>query len=307
MPTLFDLIPVPVYLLLAGVACDWALVMVGIAVLEAHVIRRVPDEGHRPALAASGLLWIMRVYARYWHRLDASGMDHLPAPHLMGDERGRPIGDGRPVVIVANHTAGIDPLLIQATIDYEPRWMMAADMRARVLAPLWQYARIIFVDRTRRDSASLREAIRHLKAGGCLGVFVEGHIAKPPRHLLPFKEGAGLIIRKTGALVVPVVIDGTPIAESAWGSIFRRSHSKIRFLEPVDYEHPDRAGLGPQGITDDLRRRFQRATGWPDTHMQADFDEHGRLVWSVSEDAPTPDASGEADPTEPGDSATLDA
>lgn len=300
MPTFFEMIPVPVYLLLAGIACAWALVMVGIAVLGRHVIRRVLDEGHRPALAASGLLWIMRWYARFWHRLDATGMDHLRGLDLMGDATGRPIGDERPVVVVANHTAGIDPILIQASIDFEPRWMMAADMRAKVLEPLWRYARIIFVERTKRDSASLREAMRHLKAGGCLGIFIEGHIAKPPRHLLPFKEGAGLLIRRTGALVVPVIIDGTPVAESAWGSIFQRSNSKVRFLEPIDYEQGDKKDLDAQGITEDLRRRFQRATGWPDTHMQADFDEHGRLVWSVSEDAPEGS-------TEPGDSATLDA
>lgn len=307
MPTLFELIPVPVVALFLGLAGAWALVMVGIAVLGRHVIRRVPEEGHRPALAASGLLWIMRWYARFWHRLDATGMDHLRGLDLMGDATGRPIGDERPVVVVANHTAGIDPILIQASIDFEPRWMMAADMRAKVLEPLWQYARIIFVERTKRDSASLREAMRHLKAGGCLGIFIEGHIAKPPRHLLPFKEGAGLLIRRTGALVVPVIIDGTPVAESAWGSIFQRSHSKVRFLEPIDYEREDKKDLDAQGITEDLRHRFQRATGWPDTHMQADFDEHGRLVWSVSEDAPSPDEGGPIDPTGAGDSATLDA
>lgn len=307
MPTFFELIPVPVLVLIVGLAGAWALVMVGIAVLGRHVIRRVPEEGNRPALAASGLLWIMRVYARFWHRLDATGMDHLRGLDLMGDEAGRPIAGGRPVVVIANHTAGIDPLLIQASIDFEPRWMMAADMRARVLEPLWQYARIIFVERTKRDSASLREAMRHLKAGGCLGIFIEGHIAKPPRHLLPFKEGAGLLIRRTGALVVPVIIDGTPIAESAWGSIFQRSNSKVRFLEPIDYEQGEKKDLDAQGITEDLRRRFQRATGWPDTHMQADFDEHGRLVWSVSEEAPAPHEHGDTDSTGDGDSATLDA
>lgn len=295
---LLELVPNAVFVLLIAGAVAWMLVLLGIAVLKRHELRCVPEEGYRTALAAAGLLWIIRTYTRLWHRLDAYGMDSIPDLGLRSDASGRPIAGQRPVIVIANHTAGIDPLLIQASIDFEPRWMMAADMRARMLEPLWQYARIIFVDRTKRDSASLREALRHLKAGGVLGVFIEGHIAKPPRHLLPFKEGAGLLIRKSGALVVPVVVDGTPQAETAWGSIFRRSHSKVHVLEPVDYTVDGLAELSASEITADLRERFQRATGWPDTHMQADFDEHGRLVWSVSE---------EAGATDGGDSATLGA
>lgn len=288
-----ELVPNAVIVLLIVLAVAWAAVMIGIAILSRHTLRRVPEEGDRTALAAAGLLWLIRVYTRFWHRLDAYGMDSIPDLDQHSDASGRPLGGGRPAIIVANHTAGIDPLLIQAAIGFEPRWMMAADMRAKILEPLWLYARIIFVDRSKRDSASLREAMRHLKAGGVLGVFIEGHIAKPPRHLLPFKEGAGLLIRKTGALVIPVVVDGTPEAESAWGSIFQRSRSKVRFLPPVDYTQGELAELSPAEITADLRGRFQRATGWPDTHMQADFDEHGRLVWSVSEEA-ADTASGES-------------
>lgn len=293
-----NLVPNAVLVLLVALAVAWALVMLGIAILKRHAIRSVPDEAMRPALGTAGLAWIIRAYARWWHRLEAHGMDSIPDLEQISDASGRPLGGGRPAIVIANHTAGIDPLLIQASLDFEPRWMMAADMRARILEPLWQVARIIFVDRTKRDSGSLREAMRHLQAGGVLGIFIEGHIAKPPRHLLPFKEGAGLLIRKTGALVIPVVVDGTPLAETAWGSIFRRSHSKVRFLEPVDYTQSELAELGPAAITADLRARFQRATGWPDTHMQADFDEHGRLVWSVSE---------EVSETTPPDSATLGA
>lgn len=298
---LLDLVPPAVGVILIVLLVAWVLVLIAIGVLKRHRLRWVVNERgepERPALGTAGLVWIIRTYARLWHRLDAHGMDSIPDLGLRGDASGRPIEGGRPAIVIANHTAGIDPLLIQAALDFEPRWMMAADMRAKILEPFWQHARIIFVDRTKRDASSLREAIRHLQAGGCLGVFIEGHIAKPPKHLLPFKEGAGLLIRKTGALVIPVVVDGTPQADSAWGSIFQRSRSKVRFLEPVDYTQGDLAALGPAEITADLRHRFKRATGWPDTHMQADFDEHGRLVWSVSEEAPE---------TSAGDSATLDA
>lgn len=294
------LIPSVVLVLLVAAVVLWAAVLVGIGVLKRYRVRVVGDEGGRTALGSAGIVWLMRVYARWWHRLDATGMDHLGGSMPLNDARGVPLGGTRPVVVVANHTAGIDPVLIQACLGFEVRWMMASDMRVGVLEPLWVYGRIIFVDRMKRDAGSLREALRHLQAGGCLGVFIEGHIARPPRHLLPFKEGAGLLIRKTGALVVPVVVDGTPQAETAWGSLRKRSRSTVRFLEPVDYTKGELGELDAGGITADLRRRFQRATGWPDAPKRARMGEHGRLVWE--EHVPFGESA-----TNGGESATLGA
>ncbi|MFU8828684.1 MAG: lysophospholipid acyltransferase family protein [Phycisphaerales bacterium] len=269
MPISLALIPMPVQLLFIGLMLAWVGVFIGIRVLNRYAVRTVTDENGRTALGAAGLIWIIRVYTRFWHRLEVIGVDHVPDLGLRHDVKGKPIGDGRPVVLVSNHTAGIDPLLIQAALPFEPRWMMAADMRIPLLEPLWQYVRIIFVDRNKRDASSLREAIRHLQSGGCLGVFIEGQIAKPPRHLLPFKEGTGLLIRKTGAIVLPVIIQGTPQAETAWGSLTRRSRSKVRFLEPLDYTQGELAKLDGSGITADLHRRYQRITGWPDAPMKS--------------------------------------
>jgi len=201
---------------------------------------------------AVALLRIIHVYTRLVHRVRFCGVEHIPA------REPDPHADQRPLIVVCNHTAGVDPLLVQAGLPFEVRWIMAKDMRARVLEPLWSYARVIFVDRERREAASLRDALRHLKDGGALGVFPEGNLERPPRQLPPFRDGVGYLVRKSGALVLPAVIDGAPQVETAWKSLFRRGRARVRFLPVVDYTGAEASEIAP-----DLRRRFAEATGWP--------------------------------------------
>ena len=202
---------------------------------------------------AAMLVRFMRAYARVVHRLRVEGAENIPSPEAALSGRG--------LIVAANHTAGIDPLLIQAALEFEPRWMMAEDMRAPKLEPLWRFAEIIFVDRAKGDARALRTALRHLKSGGVLGVFPEGFIERPANHLMPFRPGIGLLIRKSGAPVLPIVVDGTPQTRTAWGSIHTRSRSRLRVLPVVDYTQTD---LPPDRIAADLHRRFAEATGWPD-------------------------------------------
>lgn len=201
-------------------------------------------------LLAQALHRLIQTHARVLHRLRAAGLEHIPT---------RAAGAAEPLIVIANHTAGIDPLLLQACLPYEVRWMMAQDMREPRLEPLWAYGRVIFVDRQQGDPLSLREALRHLKQGGVLGVFPEGHIERPARVLLPFQPGIGFLIGRSGAAVLPAIIEGTPQVDPAWASLWRSSRSHVRFLPLVRYPK----GTDPHAITADLHSRIARETGWP--------------------------------------------
>lgn len=217
-------------------------------------------------LGADALCLFMRIYARVMHHLRIEGREHIPEPVSAGSV-------GYPLIVAANHTAGVDPVLIQAAIRFEPRWMMAEDMRAPKLDWLWNMARIIFVDRANRDSRSAREALRHLKASGVLGVFPEGHIERPPEHLLPFRGGIGFLIAKSGAAVLPVIITGTPQIDPAWAGLTRPSRSVVRFLPIVRYPKD----MTPDAIGADLHRRFAEATGWPPAPRVPMIGPHGSV------------------------------
>ncbi|MCW5768398.1 MAG: 1-acyl-sn-glycerol-3-phosphate acyltransferase [Phycisphaeraceae bacterium] len=199
------------------------------------------------------------LYARLVHGLRVEGMPHVPREKHPGS-----------LIIIANHTAGVDPVLIQVVCPFEIRWIMAMDMRLPSFEWFWTWARIISIPRGNELPAT-REAIRHVREGddghgGVLGIFPEGAIERPERQILPFLRGVGLIIKKSEAIVLPVIIEGTPQVDPAWASLWRPSSSKLTFKQPLDYRG---SGLSAEEISADLRRRFVEWTGWPANEIHA--------------------------------------
>lgn len=250
----------------AGGLAAWALWAAFV-----HALARITpreDERGRPDLWAGLAMLAIVLYARLVQRLRVEGVEHAP--------RGRRVG---PLVVVANHTAGVDPLLIQAALPFEVRWMMARDMQPDALAWLWEFTGVIGVTRLdaadgaagggsgggvggvgggRRgsDATAAREAIRHLQGGGVIGVFPEGRIV-PRGRVGEFLPGVGLLVSRTGAKVLQAVIDGTPQTDSAWGSLLRPGRARVRFLPLREYGDARAAEIAA-----DLRARLIAETGW---------------------------------------------
>jgi 1-acyl-sn-glycerol-3-phosphate acyltransferase len=195
----------------------------------------------------------MQVYARVVHRLRVEGLEHVPRDRS-------PEGRGACGLIVAcNHTSGVDPVLVQAVLSFEARWVMALDMRAASLEWFWEFARIIFVDRERGDAAGLRECVRHLRAGLTLGLFPEGGIERPPRQLLAFQPGVGLMAQRGRAAVLPVLIEGTPQVDPAWAALTRRSRARVRVLPMIEAAS---VGGDAEEFSARLRALFEKELGW---------------------------------------------
>lgn len=192
---------------------------------------------------------IGRLYVRVFHVLRVRGRKRVP----------RDLEPG-PLIVVANHTAGVDPVLVQAACPFMIRWIMAQDMRMPALEWFWRFWEVLFVDRERNDGAAMRTAIKHLKAGGVIGIFPEGGLERPPHQVMPFQPGLGVLVRRSGARVLPVVIDGTPQVDPAWASLWRTSASTVHFYEPIDYSD---SGMSAAEIAHDLRTKFVTWTGWP--------------------------------------------
>ena len=210
----------------------------------------------------TGLVFhVLRFYASRVHNLTVDGLEHIPDSRTPG-----------PLIVVANHTSGVDPLLIQAVCPFEVRWLMAEDMRLGWMEPFWRWAGVIFIDRRAPNLAPLREALAHLEAGGVIGIFPEGGIERPPCAVLPFLRGVGVLIKKSGAPVLPVLIRGTPNDDTAWGSLTSTSRSNLTVLRTVRHEPGARK---PDQIADDLRAKFMEWSGWPPNDDPAPLDAPG--------------------------------
>lgn len=96
-----------------------------------------------------------------------------------------PLPSVGPAIVAANHTAGLDPAVLQSTAPRPITWIMTADFYDKP-AIRWfcRYARMIRVDRASRDPGAWREAIKVLKEGRIVGVFPEGRIERTG-ELLP--------------------------------------------------------------------------------------------------------------------------
>lgn len=231
-----------VWLLLA--AASWAVIVWMCRFFGARWWSRGP--GANPI---TGLLWVViRVYCHLRHTPTYRGLQHVPETNSTGG-----------LIVVANHTGPIDPLIIQATCRFEIRWMMAEEMMTAQLDWLWRRQRIIPVARDGSDMAAAREAIRHVRSGGVIGIFPEGGIVRPSGQIRPFHQGVGLVIAKTEAPVLLAWVRGTPEATGMMAALKSHSRSFVDFIDRLEFT----GRRDPRAITSRLRSRLSEASGWP--------------------------------------------
>ncbi len=234
--------PEPIPSILTGLGI-WLLAMAAIHGIVRPLIARPVQRG-----AILGILWhLNRVVCRVLHRVRCSGSGLIPAGQNPG-----------PLIIVSNHTGSVDPLVIQSTLPFFVRWMMASEMMSPAARDLWETLQIIPVARDGKDSSAAREAIRYVKAGGVVGIFPEGGIVEPRGVIWPFFDGVGLIIARTRAPVLLVWVDGTPETTDMRTSLLTPSHAHVTFVDLIDFgdERDVRA------ITRSLRERLAQVSGW---------------------------------------------
>lgn len=140
-----------------------------------------------------------------------------------------------PVILAANHTCSIDPLLLVSTSPNRyPSFMIAREYtRIPVVSRLIKLIECIPVNRSGVDTASIKAALRHLERGRVLGIFPQGRIRRPGDPL-EVHEGIGLLALHSGATVIPACISGTRYSDSVLAPFLRRHRAVVRYGPPVD-------------------------------------------------------------------------
>ncbi len=114
-----------------------------------------------------------------------------------------------PVLLLCNHQSFLDPVICQLPLG---RWTcgVARDSlyEGKVLGFLLRHLNTIPIRRGQADLASMRRIMSALKSGKCLFLFPEATRSHDGK-IIDVKPGFSLLSRKTGAKVVPMVIDGT--------------------------------------------------------------------------------------------------
>ncbi|MEI7953527.1 MAG: GNAT family N-acyltransferase [Verrucomicrobiota bacterium] len=125
-----------------------------------------------------------------------------------------------PVIVVANHPFGGGDALVLAHLLAARRKdmrMLANSMLERMDAVQpWLIGVDPFSDgatSSRRNIGPMKQALTHLRNGGCLGIFPAGEVSSfSPQHgtILdkPWSKHVAALVRKTGATVVPICFTG---------------------------------------------------------------------------------------------------
>jgi 1-acyl-sn-glycerol-3-phosphate acyltransferase len=162
--------------------------------------------------------------------------------------------------LIANHTCGIDHLLLQATTYRVLGFMIAQEYYDnRLFHPFCKLIRCIPVKRDGRDLSATRAALRALEEGRVVPIFPEGRILPTSgRELGEIKQGAAFLALRAGVPVIPAYIRGTPETNQIGPSLITPSSARVVFGKPVDLsdlqsERNDRAAVV------EVSRRFREA------------------------------------------------
>lgn len=113
------------------------------------------------------------------------------------------------VLFCGNHRTYLDPPLIVVTAGRHMRFMAKEELRKNPLFAFlgWLFDGI-YVKRDEKDITALKEALKTLKAGGCVGLFPEGTRNGLEKNDGKIKNGAAYMALKTKATVMPIGVVG---------------------------------------------------------------------------------------------------
>jgi 1-acyl-sn-glycerol-3-phosphate acyltransferase len=186
-------------------------------------------------------------YCWFWHRFDREAWAPLPATG--------------PAILIANHTCGIDHMILQASSKRLLGFMIAREYYERKEIH-WMCKRIgcIPVDRDGRDFAATRAALRALDQGRVVPIFPEGRIIPSSgRELGEMKPGAAYLALRAQVPVIPAYISGTPCTSEIMDSLLTPSRARVAFGDCIDLTDLPRTRAGDKSAQAEVCRRFLEA------------------------------------------------
>lgn len=113
------------------------------------------------------------------------------------------------LIFCGNHRSYLDPVVIVLKSKRYLRFMAKEELKKNPLFKFIFYLfDVIYVKRDAKDIGPLKDAIKTLKNGDCIGIFPEGTRNGLEKNNGELKDGAAYLALKTGAKLVPIGIVG---------------------------------------------------------------------------------------------------
>lgn len=143
------------------------------------------------------VFYLVKFFCKIVFRYKVIGKENIPA-------------NGN-VIFCGNHRSYLDPIFIVLTTGRYTRFMAKEDLKKNIILRLVCYLfDAIYVKRDSKDIVPLKEAIKTLKSGECIGIFPEGTRNGLEKNNGEMKDGASYLALKTSSKIVPIGIKGEP-------------------------------------------------------------------------------------------------
>ena len=140
-------------------------------------------------------------------------------------------------IIASNHISNLDPVVLGISCIRRINFMAKIELFAKKKEPLGFILKKLGafpVKREEADFGALKEAIKRLKGGKPVLIFIEGtrRISDEPSKAQP---GVGFLAVKANVPVIPVYIEGTQKVMSPGCKKLTRHPVHVRFGPPVQF------------------------------------------------------------------------
>lgn len=127
----------------------------------------------------------------------------------------------------------------------------------RALNGIFRSIHAIPVERTGRDFASTRSALRALKQGNIVGVFPEGKINETGEPL-PYHTGVAMMAIKAGVPVYPAFLDGTQRGKEMPEAFRWPNRCRVAFGPKIDFERDASSHEALEAATQKIRAAVEK-------------------------------------------------
>jgi 1-acyl-sn-glycerol-3-phosphate acyltransferase len=170
---------------------------------------------------------------------------------VVGREHVPPAG---PLLVVCNHLNNADPYLLSAAVTRPICWLAKIELfRVPVLGWILRQFGAFPIDRGAADRQAIKTALALVAAGCVVGVFPEGTRSRT-YHMTPGLRGAGLLVARSGATILPVAITGSERALRLWP----RPTVRVRIGPAIQLGGERAGGRDYQAIVDSIMIEIAR-------------------------------------------------
>lgn len=171
-------------------------------------------------MLGQSLRFLIRVLVKGCYRLTVAGRENIPREGA--------------AILVSNHCAWVDPLLLIAAVPRHIHFVMDKEFYNKWwLKPFSILMKVIPIssqDSPEQILGSLSRASVRIESGGLVCIFAEGAMTRTG-EMGSFKKGLRWLMENSSCPIVPVYIGGT------WGSIFSYYYGRPASTLPKRFRH----------------------------------------------------------------------